>query len=215
MGLGCRVSGFEFQVSGFKLLESCPFFWGGGPFGFQGFGFQDFGLNEDDEYSGSIKYTTHLDHMSHGETASGTNWSNKWTYREYTRCDEISRFSNLKFRGQDRAGGAARGFVCETAQLAPPRLHLGFGLRVLRFAFRVPGFGCRVSGAAFRVSVFGFRICIGFRVSGFDFRVLSFENMLPLASTFERSESVSHATDDLCCLPSFEPCGGWSISVRG
>ena len=31
--------------------------------------------------SGSIKITTHLDHISYGKTASGTNWSNILTYR--------------------------------------------------------------------------------------------------------------------------------------
>jgi hypothetical protein len=32
------------------------------------------------EFSGSIKITTHLDHVSHRETTSGTNWWNRWTY---------------------------------------------------------------------------------------------------------------------------------------
>jgi hypothetical protein len=36
-----------------------------------------------DYYSGSMKLTTHWDHMSHCKTASCTHWSNKWTYREY------------------------------------------------------------------------------------------------------------------------------------
>ena len=34
-----------------------------------------------DKRSGSITITTHLDRISHCETASGTNWSNRWTYR--------------------------------------------------------------------------------------------------------------------------------------
>ena len=45
-----------------------------------------------DEYSGSIKITTHLGHISHCETASGTNRSNRWTQRVLiinTRRDEI------------------------------------------------------------------------------------------------------------------------------
>ena len=28
-----------------------------------------------------MKITTHLDHISHCQTTSGTNWSNRWTYR--------------------------------------------------------------------------------------------------------------------------------------
>ena len=31
-------------------------------------------------WSSSGKLTTHLDHISHCKTASGTNWSNRWTY---------------------------------------------------------------------------------------------------------------------------------------
>jgi len=34
-----------------------------------------------DKYSGSMTITTRLDHISHCKTASGTNWSNTWTYR--------------------------------------------------------------------------------------------------------------------------------------
>ena len=33
-----------------------------------------------DNYSGSIKITTHLDHIRHCKTASGTNVLNGWTY---------------------------------------------------------------------------------------------------------------------------------------
>ena len=36
-----------------------------------------------DKYSGSIKITTHLDHISHCETESGTNSLNRWTYRVF------------------------------------------------------------------------------------------------------------------------------------
>jgi hypothetical protein len=49
-----------------------------------------------DEYSGLMKITTHLDHISHCKTVSGTNWSNRWTYRVFiinTRRDEIGRES--------------------------------------------------------------------------------------------------------------------------
>ena len=45
-----------------------------------------------DEYSGSMKITSHLDHVSHCKTASGTNWSNRWTSRVSminTRPNEI------------------------------------------------------------------------------------------------------------------------------
>jgi hypothetical protein len=43
-----------------------------------------------DKYSGFMKITTHLDHISHCKTASGTNWSTGWTYRVFimnTRSD--------------------------------------------------------------------------------------------------------------------------------
>ena len=43
-----------------------------------------------DKYPGSIKITTHLDHIRHCKAASGTNWSNRWTYRAFiinARCD--------------------------------------------------------------------------------------------------------------------------------
>ena len=33
-----------------------------------------------DEYAGSTKIAAHLDHISRCKTASGTNWSNRWTY---------------------------------------------------------------------------------------------------------------------------------------
>ena len=33
-----------------------------------------------EQHSDSMKFTTHLDHISHCRTASGTNWSNRWTY---------------------------------------------------------------------------------------------------------------------------------------
>ena len=34
-----------------------------------------------DKHSGSMKITTYLDHVGHCKTTSGTNWSNRWTYR--------------------------------------------------------------------------------------------------------------------------------------
>ena len=45
-----------------------------------------------DTYSGSMRITTHLDPISHFKTASGINWSNRWTYRAFikdTRRDSI------------------------------------------------------------------------------------------------------------------------------
>ena len=33
------------------------------------------------KYSGSMKTTAHMDHISHCKTTSGTDWSNRWTYR--------------------------------------------------------------------------------------------------------------------------------------
>ena len=36
-----------------------------------------------DKYSGSTENTTHLNHISHRKTASGINWSNRWTYRVF------------------------------------------------------------------------------------------------------------------------------------
>ena len=46
-----------------------------------------------DQYSHSMKITTRLDQISDCKTASGTNWSNRWTYRVFfidTRRDQIS-----------------------------------------------------------------------------------------------------------------------------
>ena len=34
-----------------------------------------------DKCSGSMKITTRLNHIGHCKTASGTNWSKRWTYR--------------------------------------------------------------------------------------------------------------------------------------
>ena len=34
-------------------------------------------------YSGSLKITSHLDHIGHCERSSGTDWSNRWTYRVF------------------------------------------------------------------------------------------------------------------------------------
>ena len=34
-----------------------------------------------DKYPGSTKITTHLDHIGQCKTASGTNWSKRWTYQ--------------------------------------------------------------------------------------------------------------------------------------
>ena len=36
-----------------------------------------------DKYSGSMKITTHLYHISHYKTSSGINWSNRWTFRVF------------------------------------------------------------------------------------------------------------------------------------
>ena len=41
------------------------------------------------EISVSMKFTTHLDHVSHCKTASGTNWSERWTYRVWCEVDQI------------------------------------------------------------------------------------------------------------------------------
>ena len=35
------------------------------------------------KHSGSMKTTTHLDRMSHCKSASGTNWSNRWSSRVF------------------------------------------------------------------------------------------------------------------------------------
>ena len=45
------------------------------------------------KYSGSMNVTTHMDHIGYCETASGTHWLNRWTYRVFiitTRRDSIS-----------------------------------------------------------------------------------------------------------------------------
>ena len=47
-----------------------------------------------DEYSGSTKISTHLDHISHREIACGTHQSKRWTYRVFvinTRREYIPR----------------------------------------------------------------------------------------------------------------------------
>ena len=51
-----------------------------------------------DKYSGSMKITTHLDRISHCKTASGTNWSNGWTYRVFTPAHRVPFASRLPFR---------------------------------------------------------------------------------------------------------------------
>ena len=46
-----------------------------------------------DKYSDLMKITTRLDHISHGKTTFGTNWSNRWTYRLFViniRCNWIA-----------------------------------------------------------------------------------------------------------------------------
>jgi len=35
-------------------------------------------------YSGSMKITTHLDHIGHCKTSSGTNWSYRWGHGEHS-----------------------------------------------------------------------------------------------------------------------------------
>ena len=45
-----------------------------------------------DKHPGSMKSTTHLDHTSHCQTAPGTNWLQRWTYRVFitnTRRDYV------------------------------------------------------------------------------------------------------------------------------
>ena len=45
-----------------------------------------------DKYSVSMNITSHMDHIRHCKTASGTNWSNGWTHRVCiinTRRDQI------------------------------------------------------------------------------------------------------------------------------
>ena len=49
--------------------------------------------NIHDRYSGPIKISTHLDHLSNHKTASDTNWSNTWTHPAFIispRRDGIS-----------------------------------------------------------------------------------------------------------------------------
>ena len=52
------------------------------------------------QYSGSMKTTTRLYHISHCQTASGTNWSNRWTFRVSiinTHRDEIYPLDQFSF----------------------------------------------------------------------------------------------------------------------
>ena len=51
------------------------------------------------KYWGSIKITTHVDHISHCRIASGKNWWNRWTYRLFitnTRSDANRVRANLE-----------------------------------------------------------------------------------------------------------------------
>ena len=54
-----------------------------------------------------MKITSHLDHISHCNTASGTNWSNRWT------C----RVSNIKTRRDWKIAMRALGFDVEKRQV--------------------------------------------------------------------------------------------------
>ena len=56
------------------------------------------------KFPGSMTITTHLNHISHCETASGTNWSNRWTYRVVimnTGPDEVDDGTHVHARHQD------------------------------------------------------------------------------------------------------------------
>jgi len=60
-----------------------------------------------DAYSASIKFTTHLHDISHCKRASGTDWSSRWTYREF--------IINTR-RGADWTRGAGAGGGCACAR---------------------------------------------------------------------------------------------------
>ena len=52
-----------------------------------------------DKYSGSIKIATHLDHSRYRKTPSGTNWSNRWTYRFTVRRLHVAPRCQQAYRG--------------------------------------------------------------------------------------------------------------------
>ena len=56
-----------------------------------------------DENSGSMKITTHLDHITHCRAAYGADWSNRWTYQVSiinTRHDQIPVLAPGGFRNR-------------------------------------------------------------------------------------------------------------------
>ena len=72
------------------------------------------------EYLCSMKITTHLDHIGHCKTASGTNWSNRWTYRALA----IYILTEIKPQNRRTGGTDARGSGSESE--TSTRRALGF-----------------------------------------------------------------------------------------
>ena len=73
-------SGPDFQVKDFETFKSVPSLLGSGT-NSAGRAASLTQTSIYDKYSGSMKLTAQLDHISHCKTASGTKRPNKWTYR--------------------------------------------------------------------------------------------------------------------------------------
>ena len=92
---GCRVHGTRFRVSGvgFRVSDSgCRVL--GVDLIMTVFTKHTGSIHE--KHSGSMKVTTHLDHIRHCKAPSGTSWSNTRTFRVFiinTRSYEITRQS--------------------------------------------------------------------------------------------------------------------------
>ena len=74
-------SGLGVQVKGRQTFSVVPSSLGSGPIPTCAWNPTRTSLCDED--SGSMKIATRLDHVSLCQTGSGTNWPNRWTYREF------------------------------------------------------------------------------------------------------------------------------------
>jgi hypothetical protein len=77
--------------------------------------------------AGSMKITTHLDPISHCKMASGTNSSNRWTYRVFIMNTRLDYPPHRSIAGATLRRGSGR----------PPSYAPGSGFRAKGFRFRV------------------------------------------------------------------------------
>ena len=69
-----------------------------------------------DKFSRSMKTTAHLVHISHRKTASGTNWSNRLTYRVFimnTHRDEIASYCDFSHGLEPLVHGSTGNYFAE------------------------------------------------------------------------------------------------------